>query len=157
MAQDLLFLISAGGPAINYLEGICDRLRLMAAPTLGSPSNCCGVELWGRRRRNGLFPYTSVQLASQITWERLFDVEWLKTSPATAFSLGAIHESGSAMSFFAIRNYADEFLALLTGEPIPAATADQEDVEVGYVLENIQQETRTFVLARMDQHLKGHP
>ena len=40
-------------------------------------------------------------------------VRWLKHLPRTSFSQGALHESGSAMSFFAVKNYADEYLAAL--------------------------------------------
>lgn len=40
-------------------------------------------------------------------------VKWLKHLPRTSFSQGALHEIGSAMSFFAVKNYADEYLAAL--------------------------------------------
>lgn len=40
-------------------------------------------------------------------------VKWLKHLPRTSFSQGALYEVGSAMSFFAVKNYADEYLAAL--------------------------------------------
>ena len=37
-------------------------------------------------------------------------VKWIKKLPRTAFSQGALYEIGSAMSFFMVKNYAEEFL-----------------------------------------------
>ncbi len=40
-------------------------------------------------------------------------VKWLRHLPRTSFSQGALYEVGSAMSFFTVKNYADEYLAAL--------------------------------------------
>ena len=40
-------------------------------------------------------------------------VKWIKHLPRTAFSQGALYEIGSVMSFFAVKNYADEFITAL--------------------------------------------
>ena len=40
-------------------------------------------------------------------------VKWLKHLPRTAFSQGALHEVGSALSFFQVNNYADEYFKAL--------------------------------------------
>ena len=40
-------------------------------------------------------------------------VKWLLDVPRTNFSQGALYEIGSAMSFFQVKNYAEEFLAAL--------------------------------------------
>src|SRR5699024_2611327 len=40
-------------------------------------------------------------------------VKWLKHLSRTSFSQGALYEVGSAMSFFSIKNYADEYLSAL--------------------------------------------
>ena len=45
-------------------------------------------------------------------------VKWLKAIPRTSFSQGALYEIGSAMSLFQVRNYADEFLAVLEGKKV---------------------------------------
>ena len=37
-------------------------------------------------------------------------VKWLKHLPRTAFSQGALYELGSALSFFMLKNYADEYI-----------------------------------------------
>ena len=82
-------------------------------------------------------------------------VKWLKTVPRTHFSQGALYEIGSALSFFQVRNFADEFLAVVTGEPI-APTLAKQDESISYVAEEISQNTRDFILKTLAQELKGH-
>lgn len=41
-------------------------------------------------------------------------VKWLKNFPRTAFTQGALYEVGSAMTFFSVKNYADEYLNALS-------------------------------------------
>ncbi|MBR3245075.1 MAG: restriction endonuclease, partial [Parasporobacterium sp.] len=48
---------------------------------------------------------------SQVEYVQTRKVKWLKHLPRMSFSQGALYEIGSAMSFFAVKNYADEFLA----------------------------------------------
>lgn len=83
-------------------------------------------------------------------------VKWLGAYPRTQFSQGALHELGSAMSFFQVKNYAQEFQAALTGKvsPPPQGT---EDETVGLVAEEIEQSTRDFILKQLATELKGHP
>jgi restriction system protein len=83
-------------------------------------------------------------------------VKWLKSLPRTQFSQGALYEIGSAMSLFQIKNYADEFLAALSGEPVPVKAAT-EDETVAAVAEEIEETTRDFVLKRLEQDMKGLP
>src|SRR4051794_21932461 len=40
-------------------------------------------------------------------------VAWLTSASPTAFSQGVLYEIGSAVSLFVVKNYADEFLALV--------------------------------------------
>ena len=40
-------------------------------------------------------------------------VRWIRHLPRTTFSQGALYEIGSALSLFAVKNYADEFMAAL--------------------------------------------
>jgi restriction system protein len=40
-------------------------------------------------------------------------VKWLRAVPRTQFSQGALYEIGSAMSLFLVKNYADEFHAVI--------------------------------------------
>ncbi len=82
-------------------------------------------------------------------------VKWLKQVPRTAFTQGALYEIGSAMSFFQIRNYADEYRTLLEGKAPPVEQGP--DDTVGVVAEEIERSTRDYILKRLSQELKGHP
>lgn len=81
-------------------------------------------------------------------------VRWLKDFPRTKFSQGALYEIGSAMSFFQVKNYAEEYLAALAGQA--AAPHVGVDETVSYVAEDIEQNTRDFILKTLSQELKGH-
>src|SRR6266571_250478 len=69
--------------------------------------------------------------------------KWLRAVPRTHFTQGALYEIGSAMSFFQVKNYADEFRTALEG-----STNLSPDIE---------ETTRDFVIKRLAQETKGHP
>ena len=81
-------------------------------------------------------------------------VQWIVDFARTKFSQGALYEIGSAMSLFQVRNYADEFVAALAGKAPAPPPGDDETVT--YVAENIEQNTKDFVLKTLCQELKGH-
>lgn len=83
-------------------------------------------------------------------------VKWLKHVPRTTFSQGALYESGSAMSFFQIKNYADEFLAQLQERRVEPLVATDDD-SVGLVTSDIEEQTRDFVIKQLAKNLKGLP
>ena len=83
------------------------------------------------------------------------EVNWIRSAPRTRFSQGALYEIGSAMSFFQIRNYAEEYLAKPQGESLPKAPS--EDETVALVAQDIEYTTRDFVLKKLATELKGHP
>lgn len=83
-------------------------------------------------------------------------VKWIRSVPRTHFSQGALHEIGSAMSLFLVRNYAEEFRAVLDGKTAPVTPVAQDE-SVAAVAEDIEETTRDFVLKRLAQELKGHP
>lgn len=83
-------------------------------------------------------------------------VKWLKVLPRTSFTQGALYEIGSALSLFQVKTYADEFIAAVEGKLAPVTT-QAEDETVGYVVNDIEQNTRDFILKRLSQQLKGHP
>lgn len=85
---------------------------------------------------------------------QLRPVKWLKTLPRTSFSQGALYEIGSAMTFFQVKNYADEFLSALEGKTVVLPPADDETVSI--VAEEIEQNTRDFILKQLSKELKGH-
>lgn len=82
-------------------------------------------------------------------------VQWIKAFPRTQFSQGALYEIGSAMSFFQVKNYAEEFRIALEGKII-APPADTDET-VAFVAEEIEQTARDFILKTLAQKLKGHP
>lgn len=82
-------------------------------------------------------------------------VKWLRALPRTHFSQGALYEIGSVMSFFQVRNFADEFRVALEGK---APTAPPEaDESAAMVAEDIAQHARDFVLRHLARDLRGHP
>ena len=82
-------------------------------------------------------------------------VKWLPTLfSRTQFSQGALHEIGSAMSFFQVRNYADEFKAAITGEKI-ASLSTITDESIAIVSEDTEETTKDFILKTLAQDLKG--
>ncbi len=83
-------------------------------------------------------------------------VKWEKTLPRTYFTQGALYEIGSAMSLFQVKTYADEFIAALEGA-IKSTETEIEDDTVAYVVSDIEQNTRDYIIKRLAQQLKGHP
>lgn len=82
-------------------------------------------------------------------------IAWKRSVPRTDFSQGALYEIGSAVSLFAVRNYAEEFVAALEGKAISPAV--KEDESVGIVVEEIEQTTKDYILKALSQTMKGHP
>ena len=90
----------------------------------------------------------------EVTYPHHRPVKWLQTFPRTRFSQGALYEIGSAMSFFQVKNFADEFLAALAGKE--TTQSPKKDESVSYVATDIEQNTRDFILKTLAQELKGH-
>ncbi len=82
-------------------------------------------------------------------------VRWVKTLPRTRFTQGALYEIGSAMSFFQVKSFAEEFRAAIEGKVTPPPVSADETVAL--VAEDIEQTTHDFILKRLAQELKGHP
>lgn len=82
-------------------------------------------------------------------------VKWLRTTTRTRFTQGALYETGSAMSLFQVKNYADEFVAALEGQ-IPPQPSVTEDETVAFVVEEIEQTTADFIHKQLAKELKGH-
>ena len=101
-------------------------------------------------RVTGPYVYDS---SGETSYPHRRPVEWLKDFPRTQFSQGALHEVGSAMSFFAVKSYAEEFRAAVQGKPQAPPVAEDESVAV--VVEEIEDQTRDFILKKLAQELKG--
>lgn len=83
-------------------------------------------------------------------------VKWIKSLPRTSFSQGALYEIGSALTFFSVKNYADEFLSALDKDFKKQASTDQEDESVGATAEDIIESTKDFILKELSRQLKGY-
>jgi len=97
-------------------------------------------------------PYT-YDPSKDEKYPHLRSVDWLQSVPRTALSQGALYEIGSAMSFFGVKKYADEYIAILEGETPSKNGKDDETVAV--VAEEIEENTRDFILKRLAKELKG--
>lgn len=95
--------------------------------------------------------------ASQPDYVQQRKVKWLKHLPRTFFTQGALYEIGSAMTFFSVKSYADEFLAALESKTKAVLPADDsEDESVGATADEIVQSTRDFILKELGRQLKGY-
>lgn len=82
-------------------------------------------------------------------------VKWLKHIPRSDLSQGALYEVGSALSLFQVKNYSDEYIAVLEGKP--TIKKDEPDETVTDILEVTEQSTKDFVYKKLSKELKGHP
>jgi len=83
-------------------------------------------------------------------------VKRLRSLARTAFKQGALYEIGSALSFFQLKNFADEFRGAIQRQTTDTSLST-EDETVGVVAEDIEETTRDFVLKALARELKGHP
>mgnify|MGYP004532853775 CR=1 FL=1 len=94
--------------------------------------------------------------SSQPDYVQTRKVKWLKHLPRTVFSQGALYEIGSAMSFFTVKNYADEFMAALDKDFKKNYSSDNEDESIGATAEDIIESTKDFILKELSRQLKGY-
>lgn len=84
-------------------------------------------------------------------------VKWLKHLPRTVFSQGSLYEIGSAMSFFSVKNYADEFLAALDKDfKANYSSYSNDDETVAATADEIIENTRDYILKVLSRNLKGY-
>ena len=68
-----------------------------------------------------------------------------------------MYEIGSAMSFFAVKNYADEFLSALDKDfNKHVSETSEEDESVAATADDIIESTRDFILKELSKNLKGY-
>ena len=84
-------------------------------------------------------------------------VKWVSHLPRTSFSQGALYEVGSAMTFFMIKNYADEYLSAISrGSKKAYINEDNEDESIGATAEEIIESTKDYILKELSRQLKGY-
>lgn len=93
---------------------------------------------------------------SQIEYVQTRKVKWLKHFPRTSFSQGALYEVGSAMTFFAVKNYADEFLSALEAGFSKKTNQEDDDPSVKATADEIIESTKDFILKELSRNLKGY-
>ena len=82
-------------------------------------------------------------------------VKWLKHLPRTSFSQGALHEVGSALSFFMVKSYSEEFIGALDSNFKPISEElDEETITV--TAQEIVENTKDFILKELSRNLKGY-
>ena len=82
-------------------------------------------------------------------------VKWLKSVSRLKFSQGALYEIGSALTIFQIKNYANEFLTVLSGKKSDVPI--KKDPTIIQVQSDIEESSRDFIIKTLAQELKGHP
>ena len=93
---------------------------------------------------------------SQTEYVQTRKVKWIKHLPRTAFSQGALYEVGSAMSFFSIKNYADEYIAALNNTTKKMDVVLDDEEIVAKTAEDIVESTKDFILKELSKNLKGY-
>ena len=83
-------------------------------------------------------------------------VKWIKHLPRTAFSQGALYEIGAVMSFFAVKNYADEFITALDKGFEKTIAETEEDETVAATADDIIEATKDFILKELNKNFKGY-
>lgn len=82
-------------------------------------------------------------------------VKWIKTAiPRTSFSQGALYEIGSAMTFFQIKNYTNEFLSVRLGKGNKVIV---DDPTIKHTAETIEADSRVYILKQLKKNYKGYP
>jgi len=84
-------------------------------------------------------------------------VKWIKSIPRTYFSQGALYEIGSALTFFQVKNYADEFLMALDKNYTPSQNEDESEEQVAATAEGTSQRTEDFIIRELSKNRKGYP
>ena len=105
----------------------------------------------------GNYFYVSDPTDTTYTYKNRWKVKWLKHIPRTMFTQGALYEAGSAMSLFAIKNYADEYLSALDKDFKKVTLDDDTEAEsVAATAEEIIETTKDFILKELSRNLKGY-
>jgi len=78
-------------------------------------------------------------------------VRWVRQIARADFSQGALHEIGSAVTLFQVKNNADEFLAAFEGKPLEGEDVDTETGNAAAAI--AEEEIEDFVIKRLKSSL----
>lgn len=133
---------------VGMLYRFCHEVQIGDYVVFPSKSN--------REVNIGIIDGNYVYDSTQDEYVQTRKVKWLKHLPRMAFSQGALYEIGSAMTFFSVKNYADEFLAALEKNFKKNYSSDSEDESVGATAADIIETTKDFILKELSRQLKGY-
>lgn len=85
---------------------------------------------------------------SQVEYQQIRKVKWVKHFPRTRFSQGALYEVGSALTFFSVKNYKDEFLNALFGKSYRTPIVEI-DPTIKVTADEILENTKDFILKEL--------
>lgn len=90
-------------------------------------------------------------------------IKWIQHIPRTEFSQTALHEIGSFVTLFAIKNNTEEFIAAFEGETLPtedvdedteqAASASTEEATTDFVIKRLKTKLDTYQFEKFVAHL----
>lgn len=95
--------------------------------------------------------YQFVSHADRMQCPNRRKVKWTGQIARPAFSQGALHEIGSAVTLFSVRNNAEEFIAAFEGEPLPSEDVDAETGNAAAAF--AEEEVEDYVLKRLKSGL----
>jgi restriction system protein len=95
-------------------------------------------------------PYT-YDISSDQAFPNRRKIKWLKHIPRAEFSQNALHEIGSAVTLFQVKNNFEEFLAAIEGKPLLSVDVDEETATIA--TESTEESTTDFVLKRLKSRL----
>ena len=105
----------------------------------------------------GLITGEYVYLENESQYPNSRSVKWLKHFPRTKFSQAALYEAGSALTFFQIKNNADEYLSAL-GKTEKTLESPVENLEIlTQTTEETIESTKDYILKTLSHNLKGYP
>lgn len=96
--------------------------------------------------------YKYVPTAIEYVQQR--KIKWLGHYPRTTFSQGALYEIGSALSFFSVKNYAEEYLSIagIGKTSTPSIIIQPPTITAEAIIEN----TKDYIIKTLSKNLKGY-
>ncbi len=92
--------------------------------------------------------------STQIEYQQMRKVKWIKSFSRMKFTQGALYEIGSALTLFSVKNYKHEFLNALGDKSYNSSTSVDPTIEV--TADEIIENTKDFILKELSRHLKGY-
>ena len=82
--------------------------------------------------------------STQIEYQQMRKVKWIKSFSRMKFTQGALYEIGSALTLFSVKNYKNEFLNVLGDKSYNHSTSVDPTIEV--TADEIIENTKDFIL-----------